>query len=376
MNFDFTDDQYAFRDSVRSYLARHFAGPQAASPRPDEVLHRKVWAGLAELGLFGILVPESTGGLGLDYLDLALLVEELGRVAAPPLLIDTLIASVVLSEERDRSAMGAVLKAMAAGEHKIALAFAEMSVCGGADSLRMSATRQGDAYRLSGRKILVAEAPRADHLLVACRTEGGHGVLALVPPTAAGVACRAHDSLDVTAAYHEVSFDTLVPSDRVFSSAGQRNPQERLFDAAALTTALLCTGIAGRVLDTTLEYVKQRMQFGKPIGSFQALKHRCADLAVTLGSSRSAAYYASWAFATGSAESTRAISIAKTYCAEAARLACNEAIQMHGGMGFTWDQGLHLFLRRTKMLEHSYGDAPYHNERIIEETVRGLRDAT
>jgi alkylation response protein AidB-like acyl-CoA dehydrogenase len=372
MDFDFTDDQYAFRESVRAFLGRHYPGPESASPRPNDIQHQALWTGLAELGLFSILVPEAAGGLGLDFVDLALLIEELGRVAASPLLIDTLVASHVLSQAEVSRQLLPLVEKLATGDQKVALAFSEPGAEDGPAGLESTITREGGRYRVFGRKMLVAEALRADYLLVACSPQRGDGALAIIPTKEAGVSIRLHECLDITAAYYEVSFDVAVVPENILVCNDYPNAQEHLFDAAALAAALLCTGIAGRALDGTLEFVRQRMQFGKPIGSFQAIKHRCADLAVKLGSSRSAAYYASWAFANQQPDQQRAISIAKSYCADTARLACNEAIQMYGGMGFTWDQGLHFFLRRTKMLEHGYGDAQYHNGRIVDAAINEI----
>jgi alkylation response protein AidB-like acyl-CoA dehydrogenase len=125
------------------------------------------------------------------------------------------------------------------------------------------------------------------------------------------------------------------------------------------------TGIAGKVFDKAVQYVKQRVQFGKPVGSFQAIKHRCADMAVAVEASRSAAYYAAWALANESPDHGKAISIAKSFCGDTARFVCNEGMQLHGGMGFTWALGLHLYLRRAKLLEYTYGDATHHRKRVL-----------
>jgi alkylation response protein AidB-like acyl-CoA dehydrogenase len=135
---------------------------------------------------------------------------------------------------------------------------------------------------------------------------------------------------------------------------------------------MLMTGVAARVLDNSVTYAGQRTQFGKPIGSFQAIKHKCADMAVAVEASRSAAYYASWALAEDAPDRAKAVSIAKSFCGDAARFVCNEGIQIHGGIGFTWELGLHFYLRRAKVLEYSYGDAAYHRERVLAETLSEL----
>ena len=139
----------------------------------------------------------------------------------------------------------------------------------------------------------------------------------------------------------------------------------RLLDAGAAASALQITGIAARMLDLAAEYAGQRVQFGRPIGAFQAIKHRCADMMVQVETSRTAAYYAAWALSSGPAEAAQAVSMAKAYCGDAARSVCNEAIQIHGGIGFAWELDLHLYLRRAKSLEYAYGDATAHRERVL-----------
>ena len=132
------------------------------------------------------------------------------------------------------------------------------------------------------------------------------------------------------------------------------------------------SGIAAKMLDASVIYARQRNQFGSPIGSFQAIKHRCADMAVGIDASRSAAYYAAWALSDRSQDSPRAVSIAKSFCGDTARYVCNESIQIHGGIGFTWELGLHYYLRRAKTLEYLYGDASYHRERVLAITLAQL----
>ncbi|MDB6085639.1 MAG: acyl-CoA dehydrogenase, partial [Gammaproteobacteria bacterium] len=174
-----------------------------------------------------------------------------------------------------------------------------------------------------------------------------------------------------------IEFKNVAVAPRHVLALGQSvEAAQRVLDMAALTAATAMTGISGAVFDATLEYVKQRSQFGKPLGSFQAIKHRCADMMVALNSSRSAAYYAAWAVVNDAPDQAKAVSIAKSFCGDASRFICDEGTQLHGGMGFTWELGLHFFLRRAKMLEYAYGDATFHRRRVLAETLTELRMET
>ncbi len=185
---------------------------------------------------------------------------------------------------------------------------------------------------------------------------------------------RRHDDIDPASGCCAVTFESVaLPDNAILGGAAPARAVARLLDAGATLNAGLLTGIAARMLDTAVEYAKSRHQFGQPIGAFQAIKHRCADMAVALEAARSAAYYAVWAISEGAADSIRAASMAKSCCGESARAICNETIQIHGGMGFTWELGLHRFLRRARVLEYAFGDQAWHNERVLTETLAMLR---
>ncbi len=228
----------------------------------------------------------------------------------------------------------------------------------------MESTTAGE--RLRGAKILVPDAAAADILVVAARLGGKRTALLLLERGREGVQLREQRTLDLLSAYDEVAFaNVVIHSADILGGAASLDAVQRLCDASALSAAAFMTGIAGKVLETSIDYVKQRKQFGQPVGSFQAIKHKCADMAVAIESSRSAAYYAAWSLASDAPERPKAVSIAKSFCGDTSRLVCNEGIQLHGGMGFTWDLGLHHYLRRAKVLEYSYGDATYHRQRVL-----------
>jgi alkylation response protein AidB-like acyl-CoA dehydrogenase len=376
MNFDFNEEQYAFRDSVRGFLGDRPAGVGGALPWAGESA-RQLWSGIAELGVFSALVPEEFGGLGLTFVDLALVLEEFGRALVPPSVVETLVATDAIVRHGSADQKQSMLPRIAAGQLRLACAIIEQVAGYDMAEMGTAVVSDGRDYRLDGSKILVPEAANADFLLVAAGFGGGRGNgLVFVERTHSGVELREQRTLDPASAYHEAVFrHVAIPRENILSGEPSSDALQRLFDASATAAGALMTGVAGKVLETSVEYVKQRSQFGKLVGSFQAIKHRCADMAVAVDSSRSAAYYAAWSLASGAADLTKAVSIAKSFCGDTARFVCNEGIQVHGGIGFTWDLGLHFYLRRAKLLEYSYGDSTYHRERVIREALRELGTA-
>jgi alkylation response protein AidB-like acyl-CoA dehydrogenase len=295
----------------------------------------------------------------------------------PPSVVETLVATDAIVRHGSADQKQSMLPRIATGQLRLACAIIEQVAGYDMAEMGTAVVSDGRDYRLDGSKILVPEAANADFLLVAAGFGGGRGNgLVFVERTHSGVELREQRTLDPASAYHEAVFrHVAIPRENILSGEPSSDALQRLFDASATAAGALMTGVAGKVLETSVEYVKQRSQFGKLIGSFQAIKHRCADMAVAVDSSRSAAYYAAWSLASGAADLTKAVSIAKSFCGDTARFVCNEGIQVHGGIGFTWDLGLHFYLRRAKLLEYSYGDSTYHRERVIREALRELGTA-
>ena len=254
---------------------------------------------------------------------------------------------------------------------KIAIAATEVTGGFGLEETAAEAQPAGAGWRLTSTKIMVPHATREDLLLVVVRFQpGGEPGLVLIESGRSGMSIRAESTLDLVCRFDEVGFDGVeIHVTEVLGGVTSAAAVARLMDVSAAVAAIQMTGIAGRMLDIAVAYASERTQFGKPIGSFQAIKHRCADMAVSADAARTAAYYAGWAIAEDAVDRIRACSIAKSFCGDAARFVCNEAIQVHGGMGFTWELGLHHYLRRAKVLEYSWGDAAYHRERVIAETL-------
>ena len=368
MNFGFEEQQKSFGDTVTQVLADF---PELMNPGLTSPPHDAVWSALAEIGLYSLLVPHRFDGVGMTLVDLALAVEALGAGLAPPAVAATLAATDLIVRHGSDAQQQDWLPQIAAGTVKAAVAIAEADQ--GFDPQDVNTTLVGNV--LSGKKILVADAAVANLFLVVAQS-AGHPALVMVKASEPGIAIHAHDDLDPTSGYCAVTFaNVVVGPDAILGGAEAEHAVERLMDVSATIGAGLLMGGAARMLATTVEYVKVRTQFGQAIGAFQAIKHRCADMAMKVEAGRSAAYYAFWAVAEGAPDRARATSMAKAYCGGVSRHVCNETIQLHGGMGFTWDLGLHRFLRRAKVIEHSYGDAAWHNERVLSATLAELAAA-
>ncbi|EIZ77827.1 acyl-CoA dehydrogenase domain-containing protein [Novosphingobium sp. Rr 2-17] len=358
MNFAFNEEQKSLGETLGQLLSDF---PQLTAPDPAEGRPTDLWSALSELGLFSLLVPEEDGGVGLSFVDVALAIEALGSGLAPSIVASTLVATDIIALYGNENQKARWLPRITEGEMKIAIASLEAGQ--GYDPEDVQTVIGGNG--ITGRKILVGDADRADAFLVLARCDGSP-CLAMIARDARGVALRQHEDIDPSSGFFELILDAAsVADDALISHKAPEAAIARLIDVAATVYAGMQIGIAARMLDTTVEYVKTRVQFSQPIGAFQALKHRCADMAVAIEAGRSAAYYAFWAVAEDAQDRSRAASMAKAYCGETARDVCNQAIQLHGGMGFTWELGLHRFLRRAKVLEHGFGNHVWHYERVM-----------
>jgi alkylation response protein AidB-like acyl-CoA dehydrogenase len=285
------------------------------------------------MGFVGLLVPESAGGQGLGPIELAVVCEEVGRVALPGPLLDAILAGAALSAAGGQDAL---LKDVAAGTKLVTIARADSPFAGTATEV----TRFQDG-RVRGRKYFVPFAATADAFVVV--TPDGLA-LATPPFTVTPV-----QTIDLAQRFAEVTFDQTA------ARLGPTSLLEHVDRLAAVGAAAMLLGLMTRCLEMTLEYVQTRVAFSKPIGAFQALQHRLSDMLLRAESTRSAVYRAAWCLATNAPDTALACATAKAYAGDAARLVCGEAIQMHGGIGFTWELDLHVFVKRAKTLEAHYG---------------------
>ena len=362
MDFSFNEEQLSLGETVARVLADF---PTLTGPEPERGQDREAWQALAEIGMFALLVPEEQGGVGLTLVDCAPAVEALGSGLAPPIVSETLAATELLKRLGTLAQKADLLPRIAAGELRLSIALSERGADHPIDQPRCTV----ENGRLNGSKITVAGAADAG-LLVVLATRGGKAVLTLVEAGAAGVTIREHETIDPSAALAEVRFDNVELSEEDFfgQQAGE-GAADILIDIGATIQAGLAIGLARQMKQASVAYACDREQFGRPIGAFQAIKHRCADMQVALEAGRATAYYAFWSCASNQRDRSRSASAAKAYCGEIARDACNDAIQIHGGMGFTWELGLHRYLRRAKIIEHAYGGRGWHYARTLRETL-------
>jgi alkylation response protein AidB-like acyl-CoA dehydrogenase len=372
MNFAFTEEQEFIREAARSFLADR-AGPEAlrqalASPAGWQ---EALWPRLAELGWIGAMVPESLGGSGLGAVELALILEETGqRLTALPFFETAVLGVQALRLQGSRAQQEEWLPQLASGALRVACAMsdAEGRIAPAGDVARL--TRIASGYRLDGELHYVSFGHLADRLLVlACdpeREEGEALSLLLLPKNLPGLRIEPQTSLDLTRPYSCLRFDGVpVPADAVLGEPGTAAiAVERLLAIASGLLAADQAGGAAFCLSSTVEYAQQRVQFGRAIGSFQAVKHQLADMALRVEASRSAAYYAAAAIAENGAELEEACSVARAYCSEAYFRCAADAIQLHGGVGFTWEHHAHLYFKRARASMNWLGTPAEHRERI------------
>ncbi|MGD0698753.1 MAG: acyl-CoA dehydrogenase family protein [Trebonia sp.] len=355
------------RQVVRAFLSEKSPSHQvrrlmeAGESRDDEV-----WALLTgQLGLSGIAVPEEYGGSGYGPVELGIVLAEMGRaLLVAPYFATVALAGQALTASGDNEAMGRWLPGIADGSLTAALAVAEDSGSWDLKDVTAAAEPAAGGWAVTGAKLFVVDGHTADLLLVVARAPDGPGVFA-VEGGAAGVERARLDTLDLTRALASVTLRGA-PATRV--GAG-RDAAEWLAEVTNLVLAALAAeqiGGAARCLDLAVEYAKVREQFGRPIGSFQAIKHKCANLLLEVESGRSAVYHASAAVAGREPDAPLAAALAYTYCSQAFTHAAKECIQIHGGIGYTWEHDAHLYLRRAKSSELLFGPPGRQRTRLAE----------
>lgn len=353
-----TPDEEDLRSTLAGLLAKRCDPADVrAMYDGDRSLVGPLWAGLArEVGVAGLLVPEDLGGAGATAREAAVVLEEAGRAVAPaPYLTSAVVATAVLLAGGTPEAR-ALLGQLAAGERCAALAVPFATGAGG----RLPAfTADGDG-RLSGTATGVAGALEADVLLVPVAADGGIAVHAV---EASGARVDAVVSLDMSRQLADVRLDGAAAELVVPPAAGAAVVDRALLTGAGLLASEQ-VGIAAWCLTTTVAYLKERRQFGRVVGGFQALKHRLADLYVTVESASSVARYAAAALAAGDPDVEVAVHLAASYCGDAAVLAAEEAVQLHGGLGMTWEHPAHLYLKRAKADQIALGSPSAHRERL------------
>jgi alkylation response protein AidB-like acyl-CoA dehydrogenase len=372
MDFAFTPDQTLLRNSARAFLDEHCT-PAAVRLLWDDARGESeaMWKEMAQLGWLGLSLPEEHGGSGLGMVETALLLEELGRAAYPGPFWPTMLAATAIAEHGTQAQKKRWLSAIATGGARAALTLLDADLDWSPDAVATRADATPTGWRLTGLKRYVAWGHVADVLLVPARTPEGV-TLFLVDPGAAGLGWSPMTNMDPGTRLADLRLDGVpLRGDDVLGAPGGAAPVlGRLLRRGAVGAAAEMLGAARRCLDMAVGYAKVREQFGQPIGSFQAIRHKCAEMLLETENSHAAVYYAGWAVDSGAEDADTAASIAKSYVGDAARKVCGEAIQVHGGIGFTWEYDLHMYFKRAKALEAQYGDAEYHRELIVADVAR------
>jgi alkylation response protein AidB-like acyl-CoA dehydrogenase len=395
MKLVFTPEQDELRASVRRFLVAKSPIAAVRELMADEAGYDpSVWKLMAEqLGLQGLAIPERFGGSGSSFVELAIVLEEAGRaLLAAPYFSSAVLAAYAILDSGDEAAAADLLPGIADGSRVATLAFTEESGRWELDALSMTAEADGDGdgWTLTGAKSYVLDGHVADLLLVAALTPAGPDAasaekgssaepdaasgekrasaglsLFAVDATAPGLTRAALPTVDMTRRLARVAFDHT-PARLVGTAGGASASLARTLDKAALALAAENVGGAQRALDMAVEYAKVRQQFDRPIGSFQAIKHKASEMLLRLESARAAAYFGAWSVADDSDEVPVVASLAKAYSGDAYLYIAGENIQIHGGVGFTWEHDAHLYFKRAASGQQFLGDGTLHRERLLE----------
>jgi alkylation response protein AidB-like acyl-CoA dehydrogenase len=367
MNFAFTEEQDELRKTVRAFLEAK--SPEEAVREQMETeagYDTAVWSQMAEqMGLQGLHIPEEYGGSGYSYVELGIVLEEMGRaLLCAPFFSSVVLAANTLIQSGDDAAKKEYLPGIASGETIATIATTEPSGKWDEAGITMEATGTGDSATLSGTKMFVIDGHTADLIIVAARSAGGVSLYA-VDGNAAGLTRTPLSTMDQTRKQAKLEFDGV--TGKLIGEEGKGwDILSTVMDLAAVGLAAEQVGGAQKVLEMAVEYAKVRVQFGRPIGSFQAIKHKCADMLLEVESAKSAAYYGMWCASEMNDELPSVASLAKAYCSEAYFHAAAENIQIHGGIGFTWEHPAHLYFKRAKSSELLFGDPTYHRELLAQ----------
>jgi alkylation response protein AidB-like acyl-CoA dehydrogenase len=374
LQFAHSEEQLLIRDSAREVLAEHASHERLRSALGSAGGYdAALWQQMAgELGWAGLAIPERFGGAGLGWVELCILQEELGRrLAASPFFGTVALAGALVQETATEAQCQLLLGRIASGSVRIACAITGEEGRAGADGVSAELRGSGDRLVLEGASDFVVHADSADLLLVLARAPGSAGGEALsvvmAAPDAPGILITPHVMLDLTRPMSRVQFSGVAidPASVLGTPADAGAGIERALQRARIALAAEALGGAEQVLEMSVEYVKQREQFGRPIGSFQAIKHKLADMMVQVEAARSAAWYAACVADEQPAELAEAAAIAKSYCCDAFYECAAQAIQLHGGIGFTWEHDAHLYFKRARATATLLGSPAWQREQLL-----------
>ncbi len=365
VNFAFSEEQEELRRYARQWLAERSPSKTVRElMETEEGFDRAQWTEIAEMGWQAMAIPEEYGGAGFGFLELVVLLEEQGAALfASPFFSTVVLAAGTLLEGGSEAQKSTWLPRIAVGEIVATLATTEPTGRWDESGVEAVASPVDGGWSITGTKSFVIDGHTADLLIVAARTAGGVSLF-LVPGDAEGVSRTRLETMDMTRKQARVDLtDVVVGGDALVGAEGAGwAVVEKVHESAVVALAAEQVGGAQKCLDMAVAYAKDRLQFGRPIGSFQAIKHMCADMLVQVESAKAAAYYAGWAVSEGNDEVPMVAPLAKSYCSEAFFQCASENIQIHGGIGFTWEHDAHLYFKRAKSSELMFGSPSAHRK--------------
>ena len=375
MNFGFTEEQELLRAEVRKFLDQNCPLEEVRKLcETPEGFSRSLWERMAELGWVGLTISEEGGGVGLGWVDLVVVLEEVGRSLFPSPLLSTVLAAKAVDLNGTEAQKSRWLPGLADGSWIGAVAITGDEGRLDAAGIALEGRPDGDVFTLDGEKLLVMDAQNADILVVAFRTGSGDEdlSLAVVERSAKGLDIEPHRTMDLTRRMGRLHFDGVrVSADALLGSAGSAWAAiEHLQDCAAAAVCAEMVGAAEGALKLTTDFANQRVQFGQLIGRFQGVKHPLAEMFVDIESFKSLCYYAAWLLDERSPEAPLAVSRAKAYASESFARIGVDSVQLHGGVGYTWEYDIQLYLKRAKWARPAFGDAEHHYQRVAK--LRGF----
>ena len=379
MQFAHSEEQQLIRESARTVLAERAGSAQLrrALDQPGGY-DAELWGTMGELGWTGLAIPQGYGGAGLGWVELCILQEEQGRrLVASPFFSTCALAAPLIGACAAEAQRASLLQRIASGEARVGCALIGTDGRPPCDGVTVLLESRGGGFRLSGVSDFVIHGDSADLLLVVARAPGSErtdGIsVAVIPAATPGVTVHPHVMLDLTRPMSRVEFaGVVIGRDQLLGEPGRAGSAvEAALELARIALASEALGGAERVLEMTTAYAKERVQFGRPIGSFQAIKHRLADMMIAVEAAKSAAWYAACVADERREELAEAAAIAKSYCCDAFFDCAANAIQLHGGVGFTWDHDAHLYLKRARAAATLLGSPAWQRERLVRHFASG-----